>query len=350
MKTLFAFLSCLLFLQACSTTVNINAPKKDIWVVYAVLDQSKQEQFIRVSRGFLPEGNAVTYAKENDLSAKGLIVRLSGGGREYEAVEVDNVPKDPQDGNFFPFTSLYKIQTEGTEALKEGERYNLEITRPDDSEFFIRSHTVIPNNASFPQPTTVPGGGRSRCLKQVTLDGEFKLEFGRGNASAFEIRAFLDYEQNGTPMTATYGPTTVFAENFRCQTPGNSTICYNFREKVVLQALFNDLNPDPTQVYTYGIREDTRCNAEADKLPRAFRFEVTAIDSALYNYQLVNDPRFQDFSSVKPEFTNIEGSENLALGLFGSISVNEAFYQLNPCTEFLLQLNEREAPASPCSL
>ena len=353
MKYSLAFLTVILFLQACSTTVDINAPEKDIWVVYAVLNQSADQQFIRISRGFLPEESAVDYARENDLSAKGLTVRLTGAGRQYEAVEMDSVAKDPQDGNFFPYTTLYQIDTEGVAALQAGERYDLEITRADDNEFFIRAHTEIPEKARFPQPTTVPGGGLSRCLRQVPLEGEFKLEFGKGNARAFEIRAFLDYEHNGSPMTATYGPTAVFSENFRCQTSGgsnSSTICYNFREKVVLQALFNDINPDPSQILTYEVTEDTRCNTDADALPKAFRFEVTALDSALYTYQLVNDPRFQDFSSVRPEYTNIEGSENLTYGIFGSISINEIYYQLSPCVEFLLQLNEREAPASPCTL
>ena len=334
--------------QGCSTEVDINAPAKDIWVVNGVLNTQLDQQYIRITRGFLPEGNAFDFARENDLSAKGLVVELRGANQIYLAVEVDSVPKEPAAGIFYPTTTLYRFDTQGQQALKERERYDLVITKPDNNEFFLRAHTSVPTRASFPD-LTIPGGGQQRCLRPALLEGEFKLEFGRGNASAFEIRAFLDYEEDGVPKMVDYGPTPAFTDDFRCNV-GGSLICYKFREKEILRTLLTDMNIQPNREYTYAVNENTRCNSVVADLPQAFRVEVTSLDTFLYTYQVINNPQFTDFNTVRPEYTNITGSDELVYGIFGSVSVIHVSYQLSECSTFLLQLNDAKAPSTPCEL
>lgn len=336
-------LACTSFWYGCETEVDLNAPEKDIWVVYGVLNPEDSVQYIRVSRGYLPEGNALDFAKENDLSAKGLTVTLSGDNKTWEAVQVDDVPKDIEDGLFFPTTTLYKFQTEGSLALEAGNTYQLEILQPGVDGFSLRSETGIPEPAVFQIPNFTPGPGREKCLRVIDLVSEYKIEFSRGTGAAFEVRAYLDYEENNVPKTVEYGPTELFTRNVRCQS--GASMCYQFREKEIIRSFFNDMNLQNVNVYTYAVNNQTKCSEQTSLLPDALRFEVTSMDKNLANYQLANDPTVQDFNTVRPEFTNIEGPEGMEiLGIFGAISKGRTKARFNECGEFLLHLNGTVQP------
>ncbi len=342
---------------SCSTEIDLNAPPKDIWVVYGILDQSDSVQYIRVSRGFLEESDAREFAKNNDLSVQGLQVSLTGASRNYQAVQVDSVLREPTDGAFFPYTTLYRIDTKGSTALETGETYSLEIRRGDDPDFLLTSQTTIPDKVTFRNPNRNhrPGPGGSRCLIQTMLENEYPLKFSLGSeqpARGLEVRVFLDYEENGIPKTAVFGPTGIFTQNVGCTDgTGSSNRCYEFSAGEVLRGFLADMNIEPSSVYTYNVTDQNGCQGEPKDLPRALRFEVTGMDRDLANYRRINSPSFTDFNTVRPQYTNIEGPEEaIMLGLFGGISIESAIGRLSPCGEFLLNLNGRPEPETPCSL
>ncbi|RMF45919.1 MAG: hypothetical protein D6750_11090, partial [Bacteroidetes bacterium] len=68
--------------------------------------------------------------------------------------------------------------------------------------------------------------------------------------------------------------------------------------------------------------------------------------TALYNYLRVNDPATTDFTTVKPEYTNVEGG----LGVFGSAVPSRRYFRIDACSEYLLRLNNAPPPLGPCSL
>lgn len=345
------------FLLSCSTEVDLNAPKKDIWVVYGVLDHSDSVQYIRVSRGFLEESDALEFAKNNDLSERGLQVKLISENKEYLATEIDSVAKEPIEGVFFPYTALYKIETSGADALETGSTYKLEIRRGDEPDFLLTASTTIPGQVTFQNPNRNhrPGPGGSRCLVQALLENDFQVKFSLGDApraSAMEIRAYLSYEENGIPKTATYGPTNMFTGNVGCSNGTGSTArCFELREGTVLRSFFSDMDIKPSNVYTYDIDDQSACQNEPEDLPRALRFEITGMDSQIASYRRVNSPTFTDFNTIRPNYTNINGpSEAINLGIFGSISTQSAIARLSPCGEYLLSLNGAPEPEDPCSL
>ncbi|MEZ4830092.1 MAG: DUF4249 family protein [Bacteroidia bacterium] len=348
-----SILSLLALWGGCSTEVDLNAPPKDIWVVYGVLNPLDSVQYIRISAGYLPTENALDYAKANDLSVKGLKVVLTGDGKSYEAVETDSVAKTPENGVFYPYTTLYKIETKGAQALSPGKRYDLKITKPDKAGFELSSYTEIPSNMAFQNISPVPGGpgGSQRCLRRAPVESEYKLEFTKGTGSAFEMRAYLKYQVNGEEKELIYGPTQMFDENYRCTSSGSSSMCYQFREKEMLVFFYNEVDPDPRNVYTYGINDQTRCNDNAANLPDDFRVEVTAMDRFLANYRRANDPRFLDLNSVRPEYSNITGPADAeVIGILGSTNAASGSVRLSPCGEYLLMLNNAPLPSEPCSL
>jgi hypothetical protein len=344
----------LLLPMGCETEIDLNAPAKDIWVVYGVLNQDSSSQDIRIMRAFLPESDAIEFARENDLSVKGLQVTLTGGGITYTATQVDSVPTEPSNGVFYPYTTLYRFETSGLNALKPGERYNLEIRRPDSPEFVLRSYTYIPQEVRFLTPSTISGLGQSLCLTQAALEREYKVEFLKRSGSSntgvglgYEVRCFLDYTEQGVKKQASFGPTALFTTSQRCNST-NSVLCYQFRERDIINTFLNQMKPGALSAYTYGVTSATECQATFDALPRDFRFEVTAVDTFLTNYLAINSPAFQDFNTVRPEYTNITGTVT-AYGLLGSINSQYAPAKLSPCSEYLLYLNGRPQPPSNCA-
>lgn len=346
----FSFVSTLivLFFGACSTTFELNAPAKDIWVVYGILNTNDTLQYIRVSRAFLPESNALEYAREYDESVKGLQVSLRGGGVEILAEQIDSVPKNPLDGTFYPYTTLYRLTTQGNQALQPGQRYQLEVRQPGIDSFLLEAYTEIPQPVQFDTPKPVSGAGQTKCLRQASLNRDYKVEFRRGNAASFEIRAFLEYTENAEERLAVYGPTPLFSDDYRCLDAFN-TVCYNFSSYEILRSFYDQVDPKTGSIYRYGVTSDNECNPIPELLPQVFRFEITSVDSFLTRYNAVNSPTFEDFNTVRTEYSNIRGTVE-TLGVFGSISTSTAAAKLDDCSLYLMQFNNTPKPNSPCEL
>lgn len=67
-KLLALFSLLLPFLVSCNKDLNVNADWKDITVVYGLLDQSKDTTYIKVTKAFLGEGDALHFSKIPDSS------------------------------------------------------------------------------------------------------------------------------------------------------------------------------------------------------------------------------------------------------------------------------------------
>ncbi|MEI7723626.1 MAG: hypothetical protein WCK09_00910 [Bacteroidota bacterium] len=56
------------FLSSCDKTLKVNADWKDVTVVYGLLDQTEDTTYIKITKAFLGEGNALEFAKVSDSS------------------------------------------------------------------------------------------------------------------------------------------------------------------------------------------------------------------------------------------------------------------------------------------
>ena len=50
----------------CSTDLDINAPYKNVTVVYGLLDQRQEVQYVKINKAYLGEGDALVYAQIAD--------------------------------------------------------------------------------------------------------------------------------------------------------------------------------------------------------------------------------------------------------------------------------------------
>jgi hypothetical protein len=114
--TLFSFgLFVGLFLSSCETDIDVVGPKRDLTVIYGVLDANQTEHIIRINKLFVGEDSASTLAAisgineytDQELSAK--IVEYFGDGKSPTGTEWPLLPKyiksknpyDPDNGNYF---------------------------------------------------------------------------------------------------------------------------------------------------------------------------------------------------------------------------------------------------------
>ena len=70
MNKLFSYITLVLSISfitvACKTDFDINAPYKAVPIVYGLIDQSQDTQFVKINKSFIGDGNNVDYAAIND--------------------------------------------------------------------------------------------------------------------------------------------------------------------------------------------------------------------------------------------------------------------------------------------
>ncbi len=345
--------------NGCSTSLDINATEKPILVVYGVLNPKQPIQYIRVSKGFLVDGDAVKYASETDLSASNAKVTLTEyliinnrvsntPSKIYELVPETSIPKE--DGFFNKNQILYKTQPSDT--IRAGRYYELEVKLLGNETLSTKAHTIIPSEPFITAPTDKIQVGQGNVLfnypeiefynsyevkffsRKNTNDPNEFLTIGRG----YELRIYFKYGIENSPGDTVwqpilrFGPTQPFDKSSCTATSGQ--MCYRIGAQSFTDFLRSRLT-DNTVKYVYN---DTPLNEST-------RLEITSIDTALFNYLQVNSPVYSDFNVVKPEYTNLS---NGALGILGSINTFSRFVNIGNCTKHLVKLNNTPKPGEFC--
>jgi hypothetical protein len=340
------FIALAILGTSCKPEFTAIADAEEIRVVVGVLNPEDTVQYVRVSKGFLLEGDAIAFAGEADLTWPGQQVILSGSnGQTVTGFPVTDIPREP--GVFHPAQVLYKFRTDGSGPtsgkLLPGVRYQLEIGTPDSPEY-VSAATTIPEVPFFRGTLLIQdGAGSLNCLPKFDLRYAQQISWLKVNAKAYEIRMRLRFQRTGVEDSIIWGPTPMIYGNAGCN-DGNGRICYKFGARLLLNYLKARM-PQQGVRYTYDTKDTCVVNPHNDPLidatmPRSFEFEVTAIDTALANYMEVNQAGNLELTGAKPEYTNV-GGKLRCVGVFGSINLDRRWATLSLCTENILGLNDR---------
>lgn len=329
MERLFLLLTVLACV-GCRPEIDVLAPEKELYVIWGVLNPLEKEQFIKVSKVFQTDSDAVIYASENDLSAEGFEVVLKGNGKSLLAEEV--VAEREGGGTFTDTHLLYKINTAGGDALSPGERYTLEIRKPDNNDFLISAYTDVPTSPYLRNPSPPIYSIEQYNYTMPTLDftDDYVVYFRKGSGKGFELRVFVEYEEGGEIKTARWGPTPVFTQNRGCGANNQQgEMCYEIGERVVpngLRSTFSNLSQ-------FTIDDSVNISPYLDSLSKAVRLEVTAVDTFLTAYLYANVPFGYGLNLLmdKPEISNISGDH---IGVFGSIHPHHRYIRLGACAKY----------------
>ena len=135
-KIAIPFFSISLIFSSCSTDFELNAPYETIPVVYGLLDQSKDTQFVKINRSFLGYGNNVDYAAINDCTHFENVVAVLEEYNEFGNLIDHDTLKELMVGNLQPgifyedSQKVYYLETDN-DSLKEENTYHLKVSVPD---------------------------------------------------------------------------------------------------------------------------------------------------------------------------------------------------------------------------
>jgi len=289
--------------------------------------------------------NALVEMREFCRNSDGELVECPGGLRTITFAPVDTMLE--AEGDFNQSATVWRTD----EEVFPGRTYFLSVQLADEDSFRVQANATIPDPPSIFDPRDSilrQGGGNDYQREELDFGRDVEIEYqpnpsvqGRETVpgTAFEVRAFLTYSliEGGDTLPqepVLFGPVGPIMGNEGCTS--NAANCFRFNAGSV-PALW-DLRMADGNRYYQASRWD-------GKLLRSASVEITALDSSLTDFLRVNDPAVVDFTTVKPQFTNIRADPaGGAVGIFGSVSVERVFVRISPCTEFLAGLNGTQQP------
>ena len=148
----FTGLIFLLLATSCETDVDLRAPYDDTPIIFGVLDQTVDTQFIKINRSFIGEGNNFKYAAIADCtifkSVVGTVNEDGGAGRVFPLKEL--YVKNIDDGIFYEDSQkvYYFITNSELEPLDENASYGLNISI-DEGRKDVYSETSLVSDFSI---------------------------------------------------------------------------------------------------------------------------------------------------------------------------------------------------------
>jgi hypothetical protein len=149
MKNFISFFLLVFLLSACNNKLNIDAPYKDITVVYGLLDQNDTAHYIRINKAYLGVGNALTMAQQYD-SINYPAGTLSAVIKDYDAFgdppttiplgTTMNIPVVP---GVFSYPNQIEYYTKA--VLNPNDTFKLVITNNRTGKVITGSASLIPD-------------------------------------------------------------------------------------------------------------------------------------------------------------------------------------------------------------
>jgi len=321
-----------MFVQACSTEIEVYAPQVESYYIMSVLDPTRDTQYVRLSRVFQSPGDAVAYADTANLTVKGWDVWLEGAGKIWKAEEIE-MPKEAGDFNAFGH-SVYAFETKWADKLVPGEAYHLFLQKPDDSGYVISARTIVPTAPRITAPSEpsyhAPTNTYSLPTWEFTQDQQ--VEFLKGSGFGCEARVILHYsDAAGTVRQAFWGPTSIRQTPFRCSASVDfGEMCVWIPENSV---------PNYFRTFFAGVPgarllDSVKLAHSVQELSKVAHVEVTTADSVLTRFLIGNDAGNYGLNLLmdKPEYSNFPAPH---YGIFGAINRDSQWIFYGECAKYL---------------
>ncbi|HIK62595.1 MAG TPA: hypothetical protein EYG01_01145, partial [Flavobacteriales bacterium] len=127
--TIFLLVFSMVFM-ACETDFEVNTSWKEVTIVYGPLDQSEAQQYIKINKAFLGEGNALQMASVADSS-------------NYNPEDLEVIIYKVKEGAFGAYDTIGFVTLDTTtsiikdDGLFSTEKNIIYVTTKEDSNFFM---------------------------------------------------------------------------------------------------------------------------------------------------------------------------------------------------------------------
>jgi hypothetical protein len=206
--TLILFIAMSAGLNSCSTDFDINAPAKDITVVFGLLDQNDSDHYIRISKAFIGEQDALVMAQDAANSSYGdaldvKVEEYTNGNLTHTFSCSKTMVTDKDPGVFYyPNQEVYKF----TGTLNVGSRYKI-VIKNNESGKETTAETGLVNDFTVEKPYYNPKNpqiGFINASGQYT-ESEAKWESAK-NGRLYEPLFRFNYKEvdNNQPLDTVY--------------------------------------------------------------------------------------------------------------------------------------------------
>lgn len=314
MKRTALLLGSAAILWGCSTDLDINAPYKNITVVYGLLNMRDSIHFVKINKAFLGEGDAYDYALIQDSNEWGgeaittaRVHRLLNGERIGTFDLRDTLVTDRLPGTFyspeqrlFYFQDTYREQVlqngqPVTFYLDEDSEYELEL---DVKGLSIGSKTTIVNDFSFQaadQSLDVPVN-----LMAATSYGGFELNWtSNRDGKRYEAEYRFNYKEvRGTDTTDLLNITQRIDNVVSANSTSNEPMSVYMDGELFYRTLLNNIPNDPSVTKRIFLGLD---------------LIVSVANDDFHTYLTLGEP-VSGIIEDRPTYTNVTNG----FGLFGS--------------------------------
>jgi hypothetical protein len=305
--TIFLLVFSMVFM-ACETDFEVNADWKEVMIVYGLLDQSQTQQYIKINKAYLGEGDALQMASVsgsvnyNPEDLEVIIIKVKDAGNDTIYLDTTLIVKD--DGLFATDENIiYVTDIEDSNFFVKDKEYILSVlNKKSGHEVSAKTHLIhglkLTNNTllqkmSFYDPIlhSPPFPPPPYEKKTTTVNWDHST-----NGRIYQIIAriyYWDFFSDGTSSLEYLEwvqPTQLY--------DGSTNMEYTFDGNIFVNFI-SDYIPMPNNL-------DSRLLAYMK-----LRYSVGSED--LYTYMAVNEP-FEGIVQERPPFTNI----NNGIGLFSS--------------------------------
>ncbi|MEX2597870.1 MAG: hypothetical protein WEC59_13175 [Salibacteraceae bacterium] len=310
-----------LFTPGCETDIEIIAPKKDVTVIYGLLESNKTRHFIRINKAFVGEDSAKVLAAEpgineysdSELSAfvreKNLDGTETGAYWELNPTYV----KSKEDGTFFSDSNKVYYFDADLAIDKEYELVcNIDVEGEDLKEVKASTRVIGSNQGAVTllKPrfigTTSQGGDRAEVdfISQGEYSNALEVEWSNtsGGASYTSYYRFYYTDVNKSTGERTRDSLTFSVGTERVTEGQTGTVSFQ-------------INPEEFFIQVDRNVEDYDfANADFERIASdTLQFFLEVADNTLATYIEVNQPA-TEVVQEQPEYTNVTNG----IGIFAS--------------------------------
>lgn len=290
-----------LIVTSCSTEVDVNGEWKDIPIVYCVLDQSSEYQYVKVNKSFLGKLPASVMAQESDSlfyeKVDVVIHEYVNGNRTKTWIfePVDTIPKDNNpDKPGINFASDKNTIWIKKMDFNVDAKYELEVSINNGA------HTVKAETKLIDGITIIKPGNSAPTVDLKNYKSSSKYEYLNGkNGKVFQMTIKFNYIEVLDGVTTNHSivwPQSIYYKVTESTTP----VVGEFSVLAFYNLLSAQIKPIP------GVKRYV-------KMPNSIEFNLAAADENYDTYMAITSPS-NGLVQEKPSFTNLDGG----YGLFAS--------------------------------
>lgn len=295
---LFVFAS-VAFLFSCKTEVDLRGPYEDKPIVFGLLDQSVDTQYIKINKSFIGDGNNFDYAGIPDCtvfkSVVGTVTEVNSG-TVYDLKE--KYVKNLQDGIFY--TDSQKVYYFVPVGFDENSKYQLNVSIDGDRKKLSSETDVVKalqvNTKSLLEELKYYADDSPETFGQSSI-----RFFAPKKEMLFSVsfRFYYDEYLTDNSITRRYIEYNLGDQTSRVD---NEELEFIIQGETFFAQIPNDNHIKNTDISTVKKR-----------VVRYFSYHVSAANQELTTYINLNQPN-SSIAQETPSYTNIEGG----LGVFAS--------------------------------